>query len=123
MSRRDVPNLHSSSHSLLMQRKTLSPSFSAGLMALSSQLWSLALALRVVQYKAASSRDLGRRKPALLFTSVSLLPPLPLLCNVRNPSAEYFFPWIKLRVLAAALSVPLASVPYCTSGPHLELKG
>lgn len=42
--------------------------------------------------KAASSRDLGYGvKLALLFTSVSLLPSLLPLCNLRNPNAEYFF--------------------------------
>lgn len=74
--------------------------------------------------KAASSRGLGYGvNLALLFTSVSPLPSLLLLCNLRSPNAEFSFPWIRLRVLAAAVSVRLASVPYCTSGPHLELKG
>lgn len=51
-------------------------------------------------------------------------PPRLPLCDFRNPSSEYFLsPRLKLRVLVAALSVRLAPVPYCTSGPHLELKG
>uniref|UniRef100_A0A663MFV0 Nuclear receptor coactivator 1 n=1 Tax=Athene cunicularia TaxID=194338 RepID=A0A663MFV0_ATHCN len=45
----------------------------------------------------------------LLFTSVSLLPSLLPLCRCRNPSAGIPFPWIRLRVLAAAVSVRLAS--------------
>lgn len=74
--------------------------------------------------KAASTRDLGYGvNLALLFTSLSPFPSLLVLCNLRSPSAEFSFPWIRLRVLAAVVSVRLASVPYCTSGPHLELKG